>query len=527
MFRRGGKEGWRVHEEEQIGQERRQQQASHQELLEVLKVGVVVHAPDTAIRYANPEASLLLGLTSDQLHGRTADDPVWQFVTEDGAPMAPEAFPVNQVLDSQKPLANYVVGIDRPATADRVWVLAHAHPLFGPEQELQSVVVTFVDITARVAAEEALLESERIFAHFMEHSPIYVFFKDENLRAIRLSRNFEKMLGKPLRELIGKSMDELFPSDLAKSMIADDMRIMKEGIPVTVEEELNGGSYSTTKFPIWVDGVPRYLAGFTVDVTQKKHEEREKMELQTQLAQSQNLKSIGRLAGGVAHDFNNMLMAIMGYAELCQDRLPVDDPMHHDLSELRKAAQHSADLTRQLLTFARKQPIMPRALDLNDVIGGALKLLHRVAGKNLKLKWEPGKGLWPVRLDPSQVDHILATLCANARDACPDSGKVVVTSANITLDGDYCAIHRDAVPGDYVRLTVSDDGSGIDSANLEHIFEPFFTTKRFGDSSGMGLATVYGIVKQNNGYIDVATKLNEGTTFEIYLPRFEGGVDPS
>ena len=517
-----------MHEPERTDAGLFQGEQQFQELLQALRVGIVVHAPDTTIRFSNPEASRLLGLTPEQLQGKDAVDPAWKFVNADGSVMVYEDYPVNRVVASLRPLREYVVGVDRSATADRIWVLVHAYPEFTASHELLNVVVTFVDISARKRAEEALQKSESIFSYFMAYSPIHVFFKDENLRALRLSKNFETMLGKPLAELLGKNMDELFPSDLAKKIMADDMRIMQDGKNVTVEEEFNGRFYSTTKFPIRVDGIPRYLAGFTVDITQRKREAEEKEHLQADLAQALKMESVGRLAGGVAHDFNNMLMGVMGYAELCRDELPADHRAQHYLKELTNTAKRSADLTRQLLAFARKQPIAPESLDLNDVIAGMLKLLRRLIGENVDLTWMPAAKLWTVRLDPTQLDQILVNLCVNARDAIGTTGCVAVASANAILDRAYCTTHAGAVPGEYVLLTVRDNGCGVAPDALAHIFEPFYTTKGVGKGTGLGLATVYGIIRQNHGHIAVRNNEPEpGATFEIYLPRFSGAEEVS
>ncbi len=238
-----------------------------------------------------------------------------------------------------------------------------------------------------------------------------------------------------------------------------------------------------------------------------------------QLQQAQKMDSVGLLAGGVAHDFNNLLMGIMNYVDLCRDGLAADHPIRAYLDEITAESQRSANLTRQLLAFARKQMIMPQVLDLNDVVTSMLNLLRRLIGENIELAWLPGAPLWPVKMDPSQIDQILANLCVNARDAIEGAGTVTVRTANITLDQGYCEHHRGALPGDYVRLMVSDTGCGMASDVLEHIFEPFFTTKGMGKGTGLGLATVYGIVMQNAGAINVASEPGKGTTFRVYLPR--------
>jgi PAS domain S-box-containing protein len=254
-------------------------------------------------------------------------------------------------------------------------------------------------------------------------------------------------------------------------------------------------------------------------ITELKRAQEEKERLQTQLLQSQKMESVGRLAGGVAHDFNNMLQAILGHAEMALMRVELMQPIHNDLREIQKAAQRSADLTRQLLAFARKQAISPRVLDVNETVEGMLKMLRRLIGEDVELLWKPGLNLWPVEMDPTQIDQILANLCVNARDAILGVGKVTIETANIAFDETYCREHADSIPGDFVMIAVSDDGCGMSSAILDNLFEPFFTTKELGKGTGLGLATVYGIVKQNNGFITVHSEPGTGAAFKMYFPR--------
>ncbi len=267
-----------------------------------------------------------------------------------------------------------------------------------------------------------------------------------------------------------------------------------------------------------------YFVAFVRDITDRRRAAAERARLEARLGQAQRIESVGRLAGGVAHDFNNMVGVIRGYTELALRRVPASDPLHADLVEVHAAALRSADLTRQLLGFARQQTVTPRVLDLNDAVESTLKMLRRLIGENIDLVWEAGAGLWPVRVDPAQVDQVLANLCVNARDAIAGVGTVTIETANAVLDDAFCATRPGAVPGDYVRLVVRDTGPGIPPSALPHIFEPFFTTKPVGEGTGLGLATVYGIVKQNAGFIDAESEPGRGAVFTVYLPRHRGAA---
>jgi len=223
----------------------------------------------------------------------------------------------------------------------------------------------------------------------------------------------------------------------------------------------------------------------------------------------------------VAHDFNNLLGVINGYAEMALEDLDPADPLYADMNEIASAGRRSANLTRQLLAFARQQTIAPKSLDLNEAVGGMLKMLQRLIGEDIDLVWKPATPLWPVLMDPAQIDQILANLAVNARDAIAGVGKLTIETAQVEFDEAYCREHLYTKPGQYVMLAVSDNGCGMDRETMAHLFEPFFTTKPQGQGTGLGLATVYGIVKQNNGFINVYSELGRGSTFKIYLPRCE------
>ncbi len=262
-------------------------------------------------------------------------------------------------------------------------------------------------------------------------------------------------------------------------------------------------------------------SGRIVNYVAVKRDITAEIRLQAQLLQAQKMESVGRLAGGVAHDFNNMLGIIIGHAEMALDGVSPSQPIYRELREILSAAHRSADLTRQLLAFARKQAANPRVLDLNETVEGMLKMLRRLIGEDIDLLWKPGSRLWPVRVDPSQIDQVLANLCVNSRDAITGVGKVTIETGNVVFGEEYCREHGGYVPGEYVMLAVSDNGCGMDKKVMGQLFEPFFTTKEVGRGTGLGLATVYGIVKQNSGFINVYSEPGQGTTFKIYLPRVE------
>ena len=254
----------------------------------------------------------------------------------------------------------------------------------------------------------------------------------------------------------------------------------------------------------------------------KAHADKKVKESEAKYRQAQKMESIGRLAGGVAHDYNNALSVIMGFTELALDEVEKGGQLHADLTEVLIAAKRAAGITRQLLAFARKQTIAPVVLDLNKTVEDMLKMLCRLIGEDINLVWVPGNELWLLKIDPSQIDQILANLCVNARDAIKGTGELIVETDNITMDEAYCKYHKGFFPGEFVLLTVSDNGCGMDRETVENIFEPFFTTKPVDQGTGLGMATVYGIVKQNRGFINVYSEKDKGTTIKIYLPRHEG-----
>lgn len=264
--------------------------------------------------------------------------------------------------------------------------------------------------------------------------------------------------------------------------------------------------------------------GRIVSFVAVKYDITEHLRLTDQIQHAQRMESVGRLAGGVAHDYNNMLNVIIGYTELAMENVHPSEPVHADLKEILNAALRSAEITRQLLAFARRQTISVAVLDLNEIVSGMLKMLRRLIGEDIDLVWLPEANLWQVEMDAAQIDQILTNLCVNARDAIGGVGAVTIETHKTTVDEAYCADHVGATPGEFILLAVSDDGCGMDKETLGSIFEPFFTTKDVNRGTGLGLATIYGIVKQNDGFISVDSESDRGTTFGIFLPRHVGGA---
>jgi PAS domain S-box-containing protein len=413
----------------------------------------------------------------------------------------------------------------------RKTILHSAAPLLNEEGRVIGAIGVHQDISGRKQAEESIRVSEERLKFVLDGSQLG--FWDWNIETGDVVRNeqWAAMLGYTLEEIeasVHQWTDLQHPDDRAAAArsIQDHLSGLTPEHKIEYRLQTKDGQYK------WIldqakivsrdsQGKPLRMSGTHTDITPRKLAESEREKLQAQLSQSQKMESVGRLAGGVAHDFNNMLNVILGYAELAMDQIAPNHPIHGALEEILNAARRSAEITRQLLAFARKQTIAPKVLDLNETVEGMLKMLRRLIGENIALAWIPAPDIWPVRMDPYQLDQILANLCVNARDAIADVGRITIETGKVTFDEAYCADHPGFIPGDYVMLAVSDNGSGIAPEILENLFEPFFTTKDVGQGTGLGLATVYGIVKQNKGFINVYSEPEKGTTFRIYLFRHQ------
>lgn len=390
------------------------------------------------------------------------------------------------------------------------------------------------DITDRKDAEENITSQNRLMSTLLDNLQVGVFMVEApSGKPLLANKQAIMFLGRGLMNGVDKETlaeiyqayksdtDELYPEHempivrglMGEHHTVDDMMVVHpDGKRVYLQ--VFGSPVKDMK-----GNVIASLVSFS-DITDQKAAEKEREKLQNQLMQSQKMESVGRLAGGVAHDFNNMLSIILGNAELILEDLAPDSPFKSNMKEIYKAAERSANLTRQLLAFARKQTVAPKVLDINEELEKMLSMLNRLIGEDITLNWHPGKNLKPIKIDPSQIDQIVANLCVNARDAIQGIGKVTIETKKISFDEEYCRKNSGFVPGDYIMIGISDNGSGMDQTTLNNLFEPFFTTKDVGQGSGLGLSTVYGIVKQNNGFINVYSEIGEGTIFKIYLPQY-------
>jgi PAS domain S-box-containing protein len=392
-----------------------------------------------------------------------------------------------------------------------------------------AMLASFLDITERKRAEEEI----RKFRTIADKATYGAAITGVDGHLIYVNETFARMHGWEPAELLGRHLSVFHRQDQMARVEALLERLLREG-SFSAEEvwhaKRDGSAFPTLMNASLIEdaaGKSQFLSATVLDITERKRAEEEREQLQAQLAQARKMESVGRLAGGVAHDFNNMLAVITGHADLALEETDPESPLHADLLEIQKAARRSADLTRQLLAFARKQIIAPQVLDLNDTVAGLLPMLRRLIGEAIDVVWRPGAQPWTVQLDPSQVDQVLVNLVVNARDAIAGVGQVAIETENVAFDEAYCTEHAGFVPGEYVRLAVSDDGCGMDPETRAHLFEPFFTTKGVGQGTGLGLATLYGVVEQNQGFITVYSEPGQGTTFNLYLPRHRNQAPPA
>jgi two-component system cell cycle sensor histidine kinase/response regulator CckA len=396
------------------------------------------------------------------------------------------------------------------------WERASISPVFDEARKITNFVAVKEDITERKLAQEALAAKESHFRSLIENAQDVITIIDAGGTIRFQSPAAERILGRPPGEFVGRNILEFLHPDDAPGV----QETLRRGI-----ESPEAPRKSTFRFRhangSWrsLEAVGKLLPGEGIpEVVVNSRDVTESRALEEQLRQAQKMEAIGRLAGGIAHDFNNLLTVITGYTALAAARLNPDGPPQPELVEIEKAAQRATDLTRQLLAFSRKQVLQPRVVNLNRLVGDTERMLRRVIGEEIELVTSLAEPLGSVKADMGQIVQVLLNLAVNARDAMPKGGKLAIETSEIDLDPSYTAFHFDVPAGRYVRLAVSDTGTGMDAKTLSHAFEPFFTTKEAGKGTGLGLSTVYGIVKQSGGHVSVYSEPAMGTTFKIYLP---------
>jgi PAS domain S-box-containing protein len=424
----------------------------------------------------------------------------------------------------------------------------------GPER---SVVIVFERAEQPFCGDSAARSMSSFLESVLENLPAVMFMKDaRELRFEWFNREGEALIGLPRAELIGKRDHDFFPKEQADSFVAHDREVLRRKAVQDIPEEpvltQRGTRWlHTRKIPLLDEGgEARHLLGISVDITENKraeeilrasHEELERRvaqrtdELQLEIAerfraeealrrtedqlrQAQKMEAIGRLAGAIAHDFNNVLSVVLSYCDLMLDQIQPGTPFRSDVEEVRRAGERAATLTRQLLAFSRQQVLQPRVLDLNEVVQAMRRMLQRLLGEDVELELRCAPDLGRVRVDPAQIEQVVMNLVVNARDAMPMGGKLTIETANVDLDARFASEHLGVRPGPHVILAVTDTGIGMDKDTLARAFEPFFTTKERGKGTGLGLSTAFGIVKDSAGSIWVYSEPGKGATFKVYLP---------
>ncbi len=489
----------------------RESEELYRNLMEAAPIGVAVHSEGKVVFVNKAGLKIMRAESEDEIIGKSITEIVYPTHLDEALDRVRRMMEGEEGLYPVQDMYRRMDGSPVP-----VEVMASRLNYKGKP----AIQVLASDITDRKAA-----EAEReLLVTAINQSAESIVITDVKAKIQYVNPTFEQHTGYARAEVMGKNPRILKSGKQDLAFYQEMWATIRSGKTWTgqmVNKRKNGELYTeeATISPVFDhDGNITNFVAAKRDITKE-------LTLQQQFRQAQKMESVGRLAGGVAHDFNNMLSVILGTVELAQLDLDPEHSVYNDLVEIEEAARRSSDLTRQLLAFARKQTVDPKVLDLNKSVEAMLKMLQRLMGEDISLAWKPADKLSPVFLDPAQLDQILANMCVNARDAITGVGTVEIQTEDVILDEEYCAQKAGFKPGNYVLLAVSDNGSGMEKEVADHIFEPFFTTKAKGKGTGLGLSTVYGIIKQNNGMIDVYSELDVGTTFKMYFPAFQGETE--
>ncbi|MGB7510611.1 MAG: PAS domain S-box protein [Pelodictyon phaeoclathratiforme] len=469
--------------------------------------------------YVSPAVETISGYKADEVIGHR----FVEFMAEEDIERAISSFQNGLMMQVDEVLEF------RYRKKDRSLFYAEIHVQFYKHEGFIGYIGLIRDITERKKYEQELIESRQLLKSIYNQVNYAIFvvdiLTDGTYRYNSINPLSEQISGVTSNELAGKRPEQFFPPPIAKSVIQHYNDCIRENKIIHYEESMmfHGKSslWETVLNPVRNEnGAIFRIIGTSVDITERRQIEEQRTELSVQLQQSQKMEMVGRLAGGIAHDFNNMLTVILGHSEMAMETSDPTLKTYAQFIAIHQAATHSANLTRQLLAFARKQVVSPKIVELNTAITEMLPMLRRLIGENIMLTWIPECKNCYIKIDPSQIDQILVNLCINARDAITGNGRITIDNRCVTLPEIPCETDKTAChSADYVSLSVHDDGCGIEPNDLQHIFEPFFTTKESGKGTGLGLSTVYGIVKQNNGNIECQSEQGKGTTITIQLPK--------
>ena len=500
----------------------RESESRYRLLFGAVAEGVVYQAPDGQVFDANPAASRILGWSLEDMIGRTSDDPMWDTVHPDGSVFPGRDLPPMVALRTGQPQGPVRMGIRSGTDGSRRWLRVSSVPIRDPDgSEVQGVCTTFVDITDLQSSFDELTASEARFAAIVRNSPDIIFRVDRDGRIVFVSQGIHK-LGYSPDALVGQSLTEV---DTGQWQPERTIRAVEEvfetGATVQVEVDLPGRTVLELRIvPERINGEAAVETVLVIvrDVTEQRS-------LEAQLRHAQRMEAVGRLAGGVAHDFNNLLTAIRGHADFVMEAFNENDPARADVVSIRDTVDRAVGLSRQLLAFSRKQQLEPRDVRPSRLLADLTRMLNRIIGEDIDLVLE-GETDRVIRVDPTQLEQIIVNLVVNARDAQPNGGWIGISLTDRTLGRREAKALGVSAKGPFVVLRVADHGTGIDPDTLDHMFEPFYTTKPEGRGTGLGLSTVYGIVRQSGGWIDVETEAGVGTTFIVGFPTVEPTEEP-
>ncbi|MGC1582104.1 MAG: PAS domain S-box protein [Candidatus Acidiferrales bacterium] len=485
-------------------------------------------APDAMVIVNQAGEIVLLNLQAEKQFGYHRDELLGQKVKN----IIPDGFAERLIADRSRSAADalaQLIGTGIELTGRRKD--GSEFPIeimLSPFENAEGILVTAAirDISVRKDTEKHLAQMEGRYRGLLEAAPDAMVVVNQSGEIVLLNLQAERRFGYRRDELVGQKVKNIIPKGFAERLIADGTRTAAEALAQQIGTgiELTGRRKDGSDFPIEIMLSPLENAeGILVtaairDITERK-------QLEQMLRQGQKMEAVGQLAGGVAHDFNNLLGVILGYSELLLERGGLDDSQCKDIEEIQKAGVRASLLTRQLLAFSRKQVLQPTVLELNMVVAGAEKLLRRLIGEDIELLVVLNSALGRIKADAGQLEQIIMNLAVNARDAMPPGGKLTIETSNVEIDSEFTGLHPATRPGPHVMLSVTDTGCGMNAETKAHIFEPFFTTKEFGRGTGLGLSTVYGIVKQSGGSVWVYSEVGVGTTFKIYFPCVSSGIE--